>query len=136
MVARHIAFAIALVLTVTPTVTAAQTGESDLPPNVKLRDVTLPTERNRISSSLQDDLTRMGFDAKIGDCSLVIDYIQDMPAGKDSSFGAMCNVNSARGSANLVMCDDRMVGKFTLTSSVINREQLGLFIERNCQPGG
>jgi hypothetical protein len=34
------------------------------------------------------------------------------------------------------MCDDWMVGKFTLAPAVATREQLGEFIMNNCPPGG
>jgi hypothetical protein len=136
VVLRIAALVVAVALAATSSGFAAQTDQSDLPANVKLRDVKLPAEKARILSSLQVSLTHIGLDAKVGECSLMIDYLQDLPSGKDSSFGAVCEVTSSRDTVNIAMCDDWMIGKFTLTPGSMNREQLGIFIESNCPPGG
>lgn len=117
-----------------PSSRAAQSDEAALPAHVRLQDVGLPDERAKIVSSLQESLDQIGFDAKISDCALMLDYFDDAGSGRDSSYGADCTVRSAKGSESLVLCDDWLVGKFTLAPGAMAREQLGRFIRNNCPP--
>lgn len=125
-----------MVLALAPGGRAAQSDEAALPARVRLQDVSLPAEKAKIVSSLQEDLVQIGMDAEISDCSLVLDYFDDSGSGRDSSFGADCDVGSAKGPRSLVMCDDWLVGKFTLAIGAMKREQLGRFIRNNCPPSG
>jgi hypothetical protein len=128
--------ALAAILAMAPGVRAAQPEEGPLPAGVRLQDVSLPDERAKIIASLQEGLDQIGFDARIGQCDLIVAYFDDLGAVRDSSYGADCAVRSAKGPLSLVMCDDWLVGEFTLAPGAMRRDQLGRFIRNNCPPRG
>jgi hypothetical protein len=119
-----------------PAAHAVQTDVAGLPASVRLQDVTLPDERAKIIASLQEGLDQIGFDAKVGQCELIVAYFDDVGAVRDSSYGADCVVKSVKGPLSLVMCDDWLVGEFTLAPGALRRAQLGRFIRNNCAPRG
>jgi hypothetical protein len=123
-------------LALAPAARAVQTDEAGLPAGVRLQDVSLPDERAKIIASLQEGLDQIGFDAKVGQCELIVAYFDDLGSGRDSSYAADCVVRSAKGPLSLVMCDDWLVGEFTLAPGAMRRDQLGRFIRNNCAPRG
>ncbi|HEY1880170.1 MAG TPA: hypothetical protein VGG68_09580 [Caulobacteraceae bacterium] len=124
------------IVALAPGARAAQADDPALPAGVRLEVVSLPVEKTRIIASLQEGLGQIGLDAKIDQCELILDYFDDRGSGRDSSYGADCTVTSAKGPESLVMCDDWMVGKFTLAPGAMPRDRLGRFIRDNCPPGG
>jgi hypothetical protein len=124
-----------LALAVASGARAAQSDDAALPAGVRLEVVSPPAEKARIIASLQEGLGQIGLDAKIGQCELILAYFDDRGSGRDSSYGADCAVTSAKGTQSLVMCDDWMVGKFTLAPGAMPRDRLGRFIRDNCPPG-
>lgn len=130
------AVAISAILALAPGGHSAQADEAALPASVRLEVVSLPDQRAKIVASLQESLDQIGLAAKIDRCELIVAYFDDLGSGRDSSYGADCAVTSAKGSESLVMCDDWMVGKFTLAPGAMTRDELGRFIRNNCPPGG
>lgn len=134
--ARPISLLLGSALALAAAAIIARAGDGDL--RVKILDVTsAETETHSdIVFALQNDLARIGFDAKIVECGPIIEYVEQMSSGHDSSFGAVCRVKSEHGVASLMMCDDWMVGKFTLAPRSGDRDGLDSFVAKNCPPGG
>jgi uncharacterized protein len=84
-------------------------------------------------SHFQSELRGHGLTGTLS-CSLMIRLIVDQPAGHDQSYGALCKLNDA----DLKVCDDTLVGKFTQKSgSPTDRgESVAEFTATNCPPGG
>lgn len=112
-------------------------AQSSLPSTVKIYPITDATEARETLSQIKDDLKQFAPSAKLIDCSNLVDYIEDMPSGHDSSFGAVCNIEIRGAFKRLTLCDDRMVGKFFESDEVIEAaERIGLFVRAHCPPGG
>ena len=133
---RGFNLAVAAILALAPSSVAAQADGAPLPASVRLDVVSLPDQKAKIIASLQEGLDQIGFEAKIDQCELIVTYVDDVGSGRDSSYGADCAVKSVKGTQSLVMCDDWLVGKFTLAPGMMRRDQLGRFIRNNCPPGG
>jgi hypothetical protein len=109
--------------------------------SVRIQYVTDQIERERIMRSFQSELSKYG-SAKIVSCDPIVEVSQietngDVLAGKDSSYGASCEVRSKGRDLSLSMCDFPMVGKFTVTGSGgIDLEWFSQFIRTNCPAGG
>lgn len=131
---RFCAVAILTLVIFIPTRTIAQTAP---PKTVRITEVTDQAYIGRIITSLQGDLRSVGSKVTITRCTHVIDFVEDMPFGHDSSFGAICLVNDGGTEKQWLMCDDWMVGKFTATDQFTpTTEEIGEFIYNHCPPGG
>jgi hypothetical protein len=78
-----------------------------------------------------------GAEPGVKSCRRVISYVQPSPSGKDSSWGAICTLAGRSSDHEVMACDDRFVGKFTMQEALSpTREALVEFTRRNCPPGG
>ena len=68
-------------------------------------------------------------------CSMLIELVQST---LDYSYGAVCHLTIGRERRTVMVCDDTMVGKFTLKSSgfAVDRSELASFTKANCPGGG
>ncbi len=133
---RQLRFSGAVLTLLCALVAGASNARDDARHSARIIDVNSQTEKSDIVSIFQKDLHRIGYSATIDGCDIAIDYFENMPSGRDSSVGAVCRIRSANVSASLIMCDDRLVGKFTLAPGTASRDELADFIGRNCPPGG
>jgi hypothetical protein len=69
-------------------------------------------------------------------CTHMIELLPN--AGRDISYGAICEVIDAGSSRTIMVCDDTMIGKFTAKTSGFarNDDELIQFTKANCPPGG
>lgn len=69
-------------------------------------------------------------------CHHAIYYYQD-GAGHDSSYGAICAVAKGGVRKDWMMCNDWMVGKFTVTGQFEpTLDAVEKFVHDHCPPGG
>ena len=116
------------------TTCATASSEDDIPPGTSITPVVNAFARAKIIADLNRSLARLGKGVRIVSCSQIYDYVQPMPSGHDTSFGAICKLRSG---AEVLMCDDRMVGKFSMTEAFSGgTETVGIFTALNCPPGG
>jgi MFS-type transporter involved in bile tolerance (Atg22 family) len=100
------------------------------------RKITNPEEVKSIMSSFQQNIVRIGSNAKIIKCDNIIRYIPLRKSGRDTSYGAHCNVDIQGKVSTFFMCDDEMIGKFTLQSSgTLSEDWIHNLIKTNCPPG-
>jgi uncharacterized membrane protein YhaH (DUF805 family) len=93
--------------------------------------------RASIIRDFQDDLRTAKSDGRVRDCRLAIDYVSAAPAGKDTSWGAVCTVEQGSREQDVMACDDRLLGKFTMRYQFTESwPALIDFVGRNCPPGG
>jgi hypothetical protein len=108
-------------------------GNADAPPPV----VTVVSDQAQRAQIIEDFQSDLGPGWRVQSCQLVIDYVQPAPTGRDTSWGAVCSIKSGARTRTVVACDDRMIGKFTMSeNSVSSSAEVAHFIERNCPPGG
>jgi hypothetical protein len=104
---------------------------------VNITGVTDQPSIDRITGEFRKDLKSLGSDATVVRCTRVVNYVQQMPSGHDSSFGATCEVLDGGLKKIWTMCDDWMIGKFHATDRPISTmKDIGDFIYAACPPGG
>ena len=105
------------------------------------------TEVERLMGQLQKALNELSPAAKIQRCDPVV---QESAGTLDEIYGAFCSVSVHHKNFRLLMCDDRMVGKFTASLAYnvfdVRGGRHGLpalpleiivdFVNTNCPPGG
>jgi len=113
------------------------------PAKVTLREVTDPVERETVRKSFQQELAHMGSTGVLSSCDRIVqvDRIDEpgnlMISGRDYSYGASCTLKVGQANLSLLICNDVMIGKFTVTGSGSHtREWFAHFIRENCPPGG
>jgi predicted small secreted protein len=117
--------------TLTANVGAASESNSSI-----TTEVTDTAQINKIKQLFQSDLTRLGSSARIIACDHTFDYTTQ-GVGRDTSYGASCSIDTGTQKLSVLMCDDVMLGKFTLTGSGNStRSWFTHFIQENCPPGG
>lgn len=84
----------------------------------------------------EDGLKNLNPSARIRACAIAIEYTRD--GIRDFSRGAVCDVFIGNTKTQLLMCDDDMVGKFTIKGGgfAIARDEVVNFTRLNCPPGG
>jgi hypothetical protein len=100
--------------------------------------VSKPSEVARLTAQLQKTLNELSPAAKIRDCSPVV---QENAGTQDEIYGAFCSVSVRRKNFRLLMCDDRMVWKFTASLAynvlpALPSKTVIDFVRTNCPPGG
>jgi hypothetical protein len=104
---------------------------------VSVTEVTNPSHIKYILGSLERELNRLLPDSRIIACNHVTEVVVEQLAGHDYSYGGSCTISAGGRESTLTLCDDDMIGKFTVTGPGIStREGIGLFIINNCPPGG
>jgi hypothetical protein len=107
-----------------------------IPANASAAAVTARKWRRYIENSLVAGLKTTMPEAKIVSCPLMIDYREQTDTGKDWSWGAVCNMNDKGKLVIISACNDYFIGKYSVTAEGLTRDQLILFIAKNCEPGG
>jgi len=92
-------------------------------------------EEKSLTDQFRQNFIELGFPIKDIQCTNFVELSQD---GKDRSFGGYCHISSASKQREVMVCDDTMIGKFTIkawgfASSV---DDLSEFIKNNCPGGG
>jgi hypothetical protein len=119
----------------------AQEPPSSIPPSssTSVVDVTDPKHIHWIIDNFQQQLIQLGSDRKVTACDSLIQYYGPVTntARRGYSFGAACVLSGKDRPIHVVMCDDFMVGKFTLgPPGAKDKERLIRFTRDNCPPGG
>jgi hypothetical protein len=101
-------------------------------------EVTSANQIDDIIHDFQHELTRLGSSSTITACDHVIRLPGEAPEGHEYSFGADCTLSAVgKQTLHLFMCNDTMVGKFTLgLSGSATRNWIVSFTRKNCPPGG
>jgi hypothetical protein len=98
-------------------------------------DVTDPKHLSYIIGHFQHQLSRLNVHSNITNCDHVIEVSSSI--GHDYSFGGSCAISNGGESPRVLMCDDNMVGKFTVRGSDAHtRKEVARFIQSSCPPGG
>jgi hypothetical protein len=97
-----------------------------------------PAEVERLTRQLQKGLKELSPAAIIRECSPVV---HEYAGTQDEIYGAFCSVSVQKKNFRLLMCDDRMVWKFTASLiynlvSALPAETVVDFVRKNCPPGG
>jgi hypothetical protein len=100
--------------------------------------VSKPTEVERLTGQLQKTLNELSPAAIIQECSPVV---QEYAGSQDEIYGAFCSVSVQQKNFRLLMCDDRMVWKFTASLAynvfpALPSKTVIDFVRINCPPGG
>lgn len=87
-----------------------------------------------VRSMFEQRLHQYGITATLGECS----HMKLLRAGKDTSYGAVCEMTTTDKSAPILICDDRLIGRMTASFSgfVISDKSVANFMKMNCPPGG
>lgn len=86
------------------------------------------------AKAFEDGLVALGIPARL-DCSSVIEVFADSNA-EQRSFGALCSVQIGdKAAANMMICDDAMIGTLTLKAYGFSEteEELARFTAANCR---
>jgi hypothetical protein len=75
--------------------------------------VAVDTQRVDFNRSLK----RLGFAEELGSCKLLVKLHQD---ARDNSFGEICTIGGAP-ARDVLVCDDTMIGKFTIKAWALPR---------------
>jgi hypothetical protein len=105
--------------------------------NAVVSEVKDPIIIEDIRNATERDLRLFGSNAHVVSCDHAFDFVMPAPTGHDSSYGARCTIQTNSKTFDVRICNDWMVGKFTMTwSGDLSREWFSRFIETNCPPGG
>lgn len=113
----------------------AACAQSAPPPSIeiKIENVTDKEEASEIVRALQGPRTG----GQIIACDHVINLYHINQDGRDSSYGAFCTIDTGTQKLTFLMCNDRLVGKFTqVQTRAATQDEVGQFIEEHCPPGG
>jgi hypothetical protein len=137
---------------------AAQTTSEAQSADAGVKEVTDEGLKKEIFRRFETSLGELGSPAHIDKCAFVLEY-RDSRNVRDFSVGALCRVDVGSAKRVLLMCDDWMIGRFTLkrdwsmevpspgayildnpslmspTAYVNLRESIGSFIKYECPPG-
>ena len=104
-----------------------------LPPNIELEQVTDKSSIEEIMSQFDRSLRLIGSDARIVGCDQVYNFVDTSVEARQHSYGAICHLKTKSRITDVLMCDDWLVGEFTMTTSFSEtREAVGEFIGKNC----
>lgn len=97
-----------------------------------------PNEVARLTGQLQKSLSTVSRGSTIQTCNPVV---HEFAGSQDEIYGAFCSVTIGQGKFRLLMCDDRMVKKFTMTLAQTLTPALPAntvidFVRMNCPAGG
>jgi hypothetical protein len=98
------------------------------------RDVTDRAEVAQQTRAFEANLKSLGVRGRL-QCKLMIELIQQT---RDRSYGAICELQGVEPQRTIMLCDDTMIGKFTVKVSgfAIARDELVAFTKSNCPGGG
>ena len=97
------------------------------------------TEAAQISARVADfdrGLRDSGLPGRVRSCTMVVDVTQGR-VSSNHSYGAICSIQfSGKKAGDYLVCNDKMVGHFALTSSyVVARDWVAEFVKKNCVGG-
>ena len=116
---------------VTPTM--AESGGIGAPTSDQVTDL---AQVNAVTADFQRSMETFGVTGQLSDCRMMVKILPVM--GRGTSYGAICNVNNAKHLRPILICDDTMVGKFTIKAwgFAETLDQVKYFTTANCPPGG
>jgi hypothetical protein len=117
----------------------AESPSMPLPSSATVVDVTDPEQIHRIISNFQQRLVELGSDRQVTTCDPLIYYYGQVTntSRRGFSFGGTCVLSGKGPTLHLMMCNDFMIGKFSLKGwGNMNKEHLSHFTRENCPPGG
>jgi hypothetical protein len=100
--------------------------------------VSKPSEIERLTGRLQTMLNRVSPGSTIRSCNPVV---HEYAGSEDEIYGGFCSVGIQRESFRILMCDDRMVWKFSMTLaynvfSSLPTYMVINFVSTSCPVGG
>lgn len=105
-------------------------------PTIRISEVVDQKRIEYIISQLQQQLSLIGANSGIVRCDHVMELTEQI-GGHDYSYGASCIISNGNHQRSVLLCNDNLVGKFTLGGSDSRTaEGVGRFIKNNCPPGG
>ncbi len=112
-------------------------AETNLPATIRLSLIEDAAEKRVTIDQIKGDLRHADPETTLVDCTILINYVEQMPSGHDTGYGGACQVVSRGKATRITLCNDRMVGKFFESAQVVDEpEQIGFFIHTHCPPGG
>jgi len=115
---------------------AQRPATADLSP-ASVTDIADPEQISHVIGTFQQQLRKLGFDRAVISCEHLVKYVDTTIGGHDYSFGGACTLSKGDLQAHILMCDDNLVGKFTLGGSdTPDKTGVVRFIRNNCPPGG
>jgi hypothetical protein len=121
----------AIALVAAPAIAAPSVSPSGL----IVFDIRDPGRIADIAGSLQGDLLRLGLTGRVVGCGHAVHLTSGRPDGNDY-FGAVCGLEHAGRRSLVVMCDDRMVGRFALkVAFAMTQDDVARFTDANCTGG-
>ena len=115
-----------------PILTMAIGAEAE---ELRAQKVTDPARIQRQTRDFEKSLNALGVRGQLR-CAHMVEVLPN--SGRDTSYGAICELKEARSSQAVMVCDDTMIGKFTVKTSgfAISDDELISFTRANCPPGG
>jgi hypothetical protein len=107
--------------------------------SAKVANVNEPKQINQIIHNFQQRLVELGSDKQVTACDNLIYYYGQVShtSRRAVSFGGVCVLSNKGRPLHVMMCNDYMIGKFTLGGTDRHtREGVSRFIKNNCPPGG
>lgn len=93
--------------------------------------------RTQILANIKKELEVRMSGEELQECHSMINYVQEMLSGRDSSWGAFCTVKTGSIAKIFMVCDDWLVGKFALEPSDRSEPvRSAKFVQEKCPPGG
>jgi hypothetical protein len=102
---------------------------------LRARKVTDAAEIQRQTRDFEKSLGSLGVRAQLR-CTHMVAVLPN--AGRDTGYGAICEFKDAKSSRTVMLCDDIMIGKFTVKTSgfAVSDDEVVSFTKANCPPGG
>jgi len=132
MLAQYAAFILAATGLVIP---ISSFDSFELTPNIKFEEVSGGEFRDRALSVLSKDFSVLGYSGP-PTCTHVYRFIDSAITSREASFGAFCSIRIKGRELKLLVCDDFLVGEFTMTSAyTFTPEAAANFVKVNCPQG-
>jgi hypothetical protein len=105
--------------------------------NTAFADISTDSQIARINNIFEKTLQSLNPDAVVHKCQYHTRFFGYSSYGRDTSYGAVCDVTINGTNRTLFMCNDEMIGKFAIQmSGAISKSWIRNFIEKTCPPGG
>lgn len=107
--------------------------------DVEVMPITEAGAKLSVINEFDSKLRRLGIPkGSIISCDYVIELIQQVSTGRDTSYGAVCTLKGGAQGAGytLNICDDVMIGKLTLGNGDMSYYGFAKFTLFNCPAGG
>jgi hypothetical protein len=128
--AQSALFAGALLLSSTPA-----TAGNEEPPEYFALQVDEPLEIAKRQRSFEKNLRAAGWSGRLISCRMMTD-VTSGKRGSNHSYGAVCDLVNGKHRATLLLCNDKMVGHFAMSTSFVEApDWIVRFTKNNCTGG-